>query len=217
MNRKWEVWNKKLATDLVERYWADPYKNTGRHYELIYRMCGLIEKGTILDVGSGTGHAFVNFLDRAEDYLGVDTSVSMREKAKGFFPEHAHRFQHGDIFNLSSIKPRNNVICVSVLIHLPDIAEPIKQLWSRAEEYLIFDHKIAEVHHLGKTPNYSGEIDKYLIRRQDTLPDVYSIFGQLENLGKIEHYHFDSASQIFKLTRGIPQPKDRDFNSWVVR
>ncbi len=217
--KDWEVWNEELADKLISE-WADPYAKRGRHHELLYRMATLVGNGSVLDAGCGTGHIYARMMEQKEqeiDYLGVDSSDAMLAKARGFFPEAEHRFIKGDLYDLEGIEPRDHAVMVSIMVHLPDpLIDVMREVWSKVKKTFIFDHKIGKKH-VGQTPGYSGDKDKYLIRRQDTLESIFTMIGKLGNVGKVEHMFFDGGSHIFRVTKGVLQPAPRDFDNWILR
>ncbi len=212
--REWEIWGKDLAEDLT-RLWGKPGHDRGRHWELLKRCSTLIEGESILDVGCGQGHFYSFVKDNGIDYLGLDTSESMLEKARSFFSSEINKFKKGDVYDLSNFESRDMVIAISVMVHLPDPLDlPIRQLWSKAKKCLIITVRLGE-QHLGKTPGYgTGDPNKYVIRRQDPVGLFYNIFAKLKDLGRIERYFFDLRTEIFKLTRGIKRPKARAYDEW---
>lgn len=214
MRREWEVWNVELADEL-HRLWGEPGHTTGRHWELLYRSATLIEGTTVLDVGCGQGHLYELIKSRGYDYLGIDNSEAMIAKAKSFFPEEEHRFQIGDIYDLSPYKQYDTVICISVLVHLPDPHdEAIRQLWDKTKHTLVMEIWPDKKPLCNKTWGYSGEEDKYVIRNWKPLRDYYFIIADLPDVGKIERFFFDERSSLLRLTRGVRKPKARKYKEW---
>ena len=89
----------------------------------------LLKGETVLDVGCGLGHLYYALKGKVTEYLGIDSSPHMLEKAREYFPE--ADFRHGDIHDLSPFPQADTVYSVSLLIHLPSIEEPIQQLWDK--------------------------------------------------------------------------------------
>lgn len=95
------------------------------------RMAALVQDGdSILDVGCGVGHYLVSLRKHVPakfSYTGVDGSADYVSRAQKLFPDVT--FKNGDIFNLPfPDKSFDFVMCNNVLLHLPSIEQPIKEL-----------------------------------------------------------------------------------------
>ena len=209
MSREFEIWDVEGHSDYLNRSWGDPKNRRGRHWEHMLSAGKLIRGKTVLDVACGMGHMFHLLMDMENiDYLGCDSSVEMLKKARGFFPDDKERFVEGDVFDLSNFGEVDSVIAVSLLMHLPDIEVPIRQMWSRAKKELIFSIRLDNKGFLSKR-GYSGKTvlpeDKKLILRGEKPPYLYSIFGGLDEVFSVEQFFYDSRSSIFRLTRLRPR------------
>ena len=58
--------------------------------------------------------------------------------------------------------------------------------------------------------------DKKFMIRFDSVENIYRIFSELDDLGRIERYFFDSRSTIFRLSRGIKRPAPRKWDTWFI-
>lgn len=149
-DRKWEIWDKKQAEALASG-WRNPsdlqhnssVSEDDRHWRLTQKVYSLIEGESVLDVGCGMGHLFILVKDRFE-YLGIDTSQGMLNKAREFFPENEDKFQLGDAYDLSMLPNFDTVVATGVLLHLPNSEPVIEQLWSKARICTIFSAWIGE-------------------------------------------------------------------------
>ena len=208
-------WTRKAAVDFLE------YPEEKEHP--IRQMIADITKQTgktVLDVGCGMGHLYHLLKENTDlDYLGCDNSVEMLKKAWGFFPDEKERFVEGDVFDLSNFDEVDSVISVSLLMHLPDIEEPIRQMWSRAKKELIFTIRSDNKGFMTKR-THSGQTalpkNKKLYLRGDKPPYLYSIFGGLDEVFSVEQFFYDQRSSVFRLTRLRPRYYrgwNRDF-SW---
>jgi len=95
------------------------------------RVAGSVRSGDrILDVGCGSGHYLVSlrkYIHCPFEYVGVDATPQYLERARRAFPE--IEFVQGDIFDLPfSDSEFDIVICNNVLLHLPSIRKPLRQL-----------------------------------------------------------------------------------------
>jgi ubiquinone/menaquinone biosynthesis C-methylase UbiE len=193
--------------------WGKPGTQRGRHWETLIAIRNLVRGKSILDIACGQGHFFAVLPDPKPEYLGIDNSVDMLEKAREFFPEYSPLFIEGDAYNLPyELKKYDSVIVVDLLMHLPTIDEPIKQAWGKTGMELIIAHQIAGRHTLTRKV-YSSKIvlpkEKILLNRYDTLEQMYMEFSKLPDVHSIEQFFYDSRMQIFRLTRGIPRFNSR--------
>lgn len=130
--REWENWDKGEIARSVDKYWCGDSLEAEWRKVLVRDIEAEIGRGTsILEVGCGSGLIYHEMLKRrivtTKSYIGGDVSQKMLEIARGRFPQTS--FSHLDIFNLPySDKSQPNVICISVLQHLPHYAEAVKEL-----------------------------------------------------------------------------------------
>ena len=89
--------------------------------------------GRIVDVGCGAGHYYRSLRAAMQvpfEYVGVDATPLYIRLAREAFPgERNASFKEGDIFALP-IEDRGAdlVMCNNVLLHLPSIAQPIREI-----------------------------------------------------------------------------------------
>ena len=206
--RENEIWDTPGHAEYLEKCWGEGSNAGGRHWELLKCIAELVRGETVLDAGCGMGHFYPVLMKEKPDvdYRGFDNSVEMLKRAQGFFGDEAHRFTIGDIYDLSQIPNADTVVCISVLLHLPEVAKPIEQLWSKADKELIISLRTDEKGFLHSRP-YSGKTalpeGKNLIIRGERVENLFTYFGCLDDVGSIEVLFFDSRSSIFRLTRGI--------------
>lgn len=101
---------------------------------------GLIqENDIILDVGCGAGHYLTSLLKEVDvpfRYEGIDQTEYYIIKAREAFPEHP--FTVGDINNLRVPDQYAEIVmCHNVLLHLPSIELPIKELLRVSKKYIL--------------------------------------------------------------------------------
>jgi len=208
--RENEIWDVEGHAEFLERCWGTGDDAGGRHWELLKSVAELVRGETVLDVGCGMGHFYpILMKEKPEaDYRGADNSKEMLNKAREYFPDSADLFEEGDIYDLSSTDNADTVVCISVLLHLPEIAAPIEQLWSKAEKELIVATRTDDEGFLHLRP-YSGETvlpeGKVLIIRGERMENLFTYFGCLDDVGSVEVFFYDPRSNIFRLTRGIPK------------
>lgn len=134
--RDWEVWNEKHVENLVEHGWAEDNPSKGKYLKWVLNR---LEGDSVLDVGCGIGR-LLYFLPEEMDYLGIDSSEPMLERARERFPN--RRFVRGDVYNLEVFDRFDTVVALALLIHLPDSKPALEQMWGRAKKCLMFTVKI---------------------------------------------------------------------------
>lgn len=97
---------------------------------------GFLKGSEVLDVGCGEGHFYPFIKDKVEKYVGLDASPEMINVAKSFSPEAS--WMLGNVYDLGEVERTDTVYSISLLIHLKDQEEAIRQLWSRAIQRLVF-------------------------------------------------------------------------------
>lgn len=146
MSRRHEIWDGDRVNHYIKEY-GHPLKpeecRMKNEYVFTTRVeaTSLVEGKTVMDVGCGMGH-LAAVLPATYEYRGVDNSGYMLEAAKRFFPR--KDFRHGDIYDLSSHDAADTVVCLYLLIHLPDLERPLAQLWDRTKKALVFTLTIRE-------------------------------------------------------------------------
>jgi len=98
---------------------------------------------TFLDLGCATGN-FIEIIQsktKIKDYLGIDISNSMIERAKLKYPN--FRFLHYDGKFLSVKKKFDLSFCFGTLIYCNNYESLIKQMLNLTNKFLIFDMRLA--------------------------------------------------------------------------
>ena len=118
----------------------------------------------VLDMGCAAGHYYntLNKIDSKIKYCGIDSTKKYIDFAKSHFKNNKNiNFLLGDIYNL----PKNLVdqfditFCCNVLLHLPTLSEPLKNLIYSTKKYCIIRTLISDKTHLSKYL-YTDELDK---------------------------------------------------------
>lgn len=121
-------------------------------------ICDIIqENDVIVDIGCGGGHYLVSLDKRINclfNYYGFDATAYYIELARKAFFEKINTnplrlktvFEIGDIYNLP-VKDQfaDITMCNNLLLHLPSIEKPIKELWRIAKKYVIIRTLIGKV------------------------------------------------------------------------
>lgn len=177
--RYWEIWDEDRS-----RFYADTYGEPDKPVEsqLVRLMIGksLLEGNSVLDVGCGIGH-FYHVLPKNMKYLGMDSSPHMIKYAR----EHADaEFVVGDIYNMEGLPICDSVISQSVLIHLPEIETPIKEMWKHAGKALIFSIPTGVKPVMNNRKKYK---DKFLISHSETMDNIKNIVETLPEYLKMSY------------------------------
>lgn len=176
--RCWDVWDEDRATYYADTY-GKPNKPTPDHLRRMMIAKSLLLDGSVFDAGCGIGHLY-HILPPNTEYVGVDSSRFMIDYAKRYADAD---FRVGDIFDLSGYGTYDNVVCQSVLVHLPDIENPIRELWNHAGKALIFS---IQVSHHPKTTVWKQYKNKVILSHVDTWDNIMKIAASLEGYWRID-------------------------------
>ena len=129
------------------------------------RIAALLQADeTLVDVGCGAGH-YLRSLRREIphnfQYRGLDATPQYIELArKAFADSPAARFEVADIFNLNLENGRADVtMCNNVLLHLPSVAQPLKELVRISRRHLLIRTLVSDASYVVRrvTPSSSGD------------------------------------------------------------
>jgi trans-aconitate methyltransferase len=216
MSRRNEVWDVPKHTDYLLAAWDKPGFNRGRHRAVLEAVANNVTTDSVLDAGCGMGHFYPVLKEKYPDikYLGFDVSVEMLKKANEFFLDEEIKdrerggsgefFVEGDIYNMKQFGKFSTVVCIDILIHLPEIEVPIKELWEHTEyELIIATHVSGEdtLREYGSSSKLELPPDKKLIYRTDILEKYMDIFNNLKGEKTIESKIYDRRTTVFILRR----------------
>lgn len=173
------------------------------------------EYNKILDVGCGTGHYLASLLkaiDHPFSYTGVDATRYYVDLAidtwKGIFDD--AKFVQGDIFNLPFEDNSFDVVyCCNVLLHLPSVEIPIKELIRVAKRLIIvrslFSDRSFRVMDVHKSNN-----EEYL---------EFDINGQPKSFHYYNIYSKDYINDILKKSKvnNVEFKEDTNFNANAIQ
>ena len=143
-NDSWRIWDKlpeygevlqKRASGLAPE--MESSKAAAKHLDGV-----LLPGSHILDVGCGAGHYLRSLRNRFEfpfSYVGVDSTAYYVELARKAFAHDANAScQVGDIYDLPlESESFDIVMCCNVLLHLPNVVTPIRQLWRVTRRFML--------------------------------------------------------------------------------
>jgi len=154
---KWRIWNddKEYGDLFYQRATGgkpemESSKAAAQHVKKLLK-----ENDTIVDIGCGAGHYLLSLektLDKPFKYIGIDQTPYYMEMAKKAQSEKKHKtscisaeFKVGDIFNLDLPDNCGDIVmCNNVLLHLPSVAVPLKELWRVTKRCLVVRTLIGE-------------------------------------------------------------------------
>jgi SAM-dependent methyltransferase len=206
MDKEHEIWDLPGHVDfLINNVWGKPGTNRGRHREVLRLTANYVTTDEVLDAGCGMGHFYPVLMESRPNvkYWGFDNSNEMIKKAKEFFPHMDGNFGNGDLYNMDKFGVYQTVVCIDILIHLPDIVTPIKEMWKHTGKELIIVTRVGEpfVGKYGNTGAFNFPPDKKLISRSDSREDLLKIFNELDGVGTIDEKIYDDRSTIFRMSR----------------
>lgn len=109
---------------------------------------------TILDFGCAAGHYYKELtkLNKNINYTGYDVTSNYILYAKKFFKNNKNvKFRQNDLLNLKRDNEAFDIVyCCNVLLHLPSIQTPIKNLLSLTNKYCLIRTLVSEDTHLSK-------------------------------------------------------------------
>ena len=137
--RYWQNWDKGNAARVIDDYWtASPGEATSRSLMAAEIKAFFGPSHPLFEVGCGTGLMAKTLIEAEatteQCYSGGDVSRSMLAIAQQRLPH--VQFVDLDIFDLSSLERKPNVICLHVLQHLPHYDGPLEQLVALATRRL---------------------------------------------------------------------------------
>jgi len=175
-------WDREDSEKII-KYW----EKSRRHRRLLEFVAKLIPPGSVLDIPCGCGDLYPFVRNR--EYLGVDNSPWMLKWAKKKYP--GINVKYGDAYNLDELGKYDNVVCISLFLHLPDIEKPLVELWKHTKRHLIFTI------HQGKPKRRIVGGFYIIIRSED------EIKKHVQKIGPSEYraVPFDKVEWVYVLSR----------------
>ena len=152
----WKIWDKKSSTERsIRRVKKElPEMECSKQLQIILKK--FYKKGdNVLDFGCAAGHFYYSLkkIDRNIQYHGFDSTASYIKFAKKFFKKNNNvKFYVQNIFSLSK-KYYNKfdiVFCSNVLLHMPSIDLPLKNLLRATKKYCLIRTLVSDHTHLSK-------------------------------------------------------------------
>ena len=154
-SKNWNIWENKSE---IERS-IQRVKGTLPEMECAKQLSNIIKKiykkNNVLDFGCAAGHFYHSLkkIDKNMNYTGFDSTKSYIKFAKKYFAKEKNiSFDIQNIFSPSKkyFKKFDIVFCSNVLLHLPSIDLPLKNLLSCSKKYCIIRTLVSDNTHLSK-------------------------------------------------------------------
>ena len=199
MTRDWEPWRKPEYAESRLKLWGNPLNPPSSWEKHKYRRLRVLPKmllgKSVLDVGCGLGHTYRLIRNTVDEYLGLDLPA-MIDICLRFFPE--SKFKVGDIYDLSPWGLYDTVISTQLLIHLPHLNEPLKQLWKHAKKCILITVR----------PPSKKEIFKQradgLIGHRWTREQLANAINSLNEIGEVKAWRGNRVIYIRVRKTGTP-------------
>jgi len=164
-----EYWKAKKAADDFEVYWNLKNKPAlEQRWGLVERLAKKSPYSTLLDVGCGIGNliAFTS-LATTENYLGIDISPPMVERARTLHP--GYRFEVADPMKFDNIS--DLVVAHGILLHQYDLFLKLHRLIELTGNCLIFNVLVTkEGYSRRSSEGYWGRVigdEEYMFMKDD--------------------------------------------------
>lgn len=145
-----DYWKAKEAVAEFERYWNKENKDSLiRRWGLVERLAKGSPRSSVLDVGCGIGNliAFTSLATEG-NYLGIDISSSMVERARVLHPK--FRFEVVDPMEFTT--PHDLVVAHGFLLHQHDPFVKLRKLTELTKSRLIFDMLVTNEGYSRRSP-----------------------------------------------------------------
>lgn len=167
VNKNWKIWNKDYS---VEVRTFDRAKKKLPEMESAKQLRKLISpiyknEMKILDVGCAAGHYYHSLLkiNKSIKFTGIDATKEYINFAKKIFKDYKNSsFYKEDIFKISKKykKKYDIVYSCNLLLHLPNIDLPLKNLMNTTKKYCFIRTLVSKKTHLSKYL-YEDKFDKF--------------------------------------------------------
>ena len=156
-SQNWKIWNrdKNVEARTYQRLQKHiPEMESSKQLREIIKLI-YFKKMRILDFGCASGHYYNSLekIDKNIDYTGIDSTKDYINFGKKFFKSNKNvKLFKGDIFSLDKnfYKKFDITFCCNVLLHLPEIKKPIKNLLRSTKKYCIIRTLVSKKTHLSK-------------------------------------------------------------------
>ena len=226
MREKWRIWNeeKNYGDTFFDRAKGNlPEMESSK--AVAKKITKLILSGEqILDIGCGGGHYLVSLdkeLDIEFKYTGVDSTEYYIQRATEAFlssesivnPNRiSTNFLVGDIFNLPIQDNFAEVVmCNNVLLHLPSIEKPIKELIRVSKKYVIIRMLIGNtafrIKHVKDPEIYNEDGDPENFYFYNIYSENY-IQGLIKNINSVKVFTLESDTDFNPDNIGVKEYRD---------
>jgi len=165
MKDVWRVWDDNAAYGevLYKRAVGDaPQMESSK--AVANQLEGILRAGShVLDAGCGAGHYLRSLRAKFEfdfEYVGMDATQSYIELArKAFTGQPGVEFHLGDLYDIPFDSDSFDVVmCSNVLLHLPSILGPLRELWRVTRYFLLVRTLVGQHSHRIKWVKEPGDV-----------------------------------------------------------
>ncbi|HMH50532.1 MAG TPA: methyltransferase domain-containing protein [Candidatus Acidoferrum sp.] len=170
--------------------------------QLVELVSAIYEPGMeVLDVGCAAGHYYhgLRRIDPDIRYHGVDATETYIDFARNHFHRQSHAtFEVGDIYALPErfAAKFDIVFCCNVLLHLPSLAAPLRNLLMSAKKFCIIRTLVSDKTHLSKLL-YSDTFDAGGEPTEFVFQNTYSYSLLDATIGSLGDYRVEYIDDKF--------------------
>jgi spore maturation protein CgeD len=184
-------WDEPGVAPAIDAYWADaPIEDAHRTW-LASIVRDAIRRGTVLDVGCGSGRVLdkIGGLPAVYSYTGVDASEAMLAIARRRHP--SATWTHGDLLHLAP-ESADTVLCLDVLGHVRGaLVDELRVLILAARDTAIISLWIGDRAH-DDTETVSTATFPHCVRTHDAF--VRAVYEAVPDCAVVEHHQSGSNS-----------------------
>jgi 2-polyprenyl-3-methyl-5-hydroxy-6-metoxy-1,4-benzoquinol methylase len=200
-SKNWNIWENKSE---IERS-IQRVKGTLPEMECAKQLSQIVKKiykkNTVLDFGCAAGHFYHSLkkIDKNMNYTGFDSTESYIKFAKKYFAKEKNvNFDIQNIFSPAKkyLNKFDIVFCSNVLLHLPSIDLPLKNLLSCSKKYCIIRTLVSENTHLSKF-YHTDKTNKDNVLDSFQFQNTYSYNLIRKKINKIGNYKISFINDEF--------------------
>lgn len=202
-NNSWNVWKKqKGANERSIKRVQKKLPEMEASKQLVKILKKIYKKNDkILDFGCAAGHYYnsIKRLNKNIKYTGFDVIKEYIDFAKKFFLKNKNVFfDIQSIFKLNKkyFKKFDIVFCCNVLLHLPSIDLPLKNLLSASKKFVIIRTLVSKNTHLSRF-YYDESKDKSGYLNNFQFQNTYSYNLIKEKINKLGKFNIQFIDDIF--------------------
>ena len=201
-NSNWRIWNKKNSAERTTQRLNNKLPPSECSKQLLSILLKIYRPGMkVLDFGCAAGHYYkvLRKLDKNLKYFGFDATHHYIKYAKKYFKKNYNtHFEKQDLFSLPKkhFNKYDITYCCNVLLHLPSIETPIKNLIKSSRKYCVIRTLVSKQTHLSKDL-HTDDIDKRGNPKFFVYQNTYSYDKIIKSINKFGKFKIDSVVEYF--------------------